>query len=261
MDTLRKSFKNFLDHWFLLTELVKKGIRLKYRRSYLGIIWSLIEPLLTTVVLVIIFGTLFNNKEQTFPLYIICGRLLYTFFSTGSKQASKSIRANASMIKKVYVPKYLYPLSMVLFNYIIFLISLLVLILVMIYTRTMPTVMIWQVIPALVLILLLTVGVSMFLATLNVYFRDIEYLWNVVLMLIMYMCAIFYYPDRLLESGFAWVLNYNPLYCIIDIFRGGVIGYMAPLWDYAYAFGFGMVMLVLGVWVFRKKQDEFILHI
>ena len=261
MNTAKKILKNFSDHFFLLGELVKKGIRLKYRRSYLGIVWSLIEPLLTTIVLVIVFGTLFNNREQTFPLYIICGRLLYTFYSQSTKQASSSIRKNASMIKKVYVPKYLYPLSMVLFNYIIFLISLLVLIMVAIYTRTMPTILIWQCIPAVLLILLLATGTGMFLATLNVFFRDIEYLWNVVLMLIMYMCAIFYYPDRLLESGFAWVLQYNPLYCIIDIFRGGILGYMASAWDYAYAFCFSAVLLFFGVWLFRKKQDDFILHI
>ena len=253
--------RNFLKHRFLLAELVKKGIRLKYRRSYLGIVWSLIEPILTTIVLVIIFGTLFNNKTQTFPLYIICGRLLYTFFSQGTRQASTSIRKNSSMIKKVYVPKYLYPLSVVLYNYIIFLISLLVLILVAIYTRTPPTPLIWQVIPALILILMLTAGAGMFLATLNVFFRDIEYLWNVILMLIMYMCAIFYYPERLLESGFSWVLRYNPLYCIIDIFRGGMIGYQADLWNFGYAFAFSLVALLGGTWLFYKKQDDFILHI
>ena len=261
MTTGKKIVKNFVNHFFLLGELVKKGIRLKYRRSYLGIVWSLIEPILTTIVLVIVFGTLFNNDSQTYPLYIICGRLLYTYFSTATKQASSSIRKNASMIKKVYVPKYLYPLSVVLYNYIIFLISLLVLILVAIYTRTMPTVLIWQVIPALVLILLLVCGVSMFLATLNVFFRDIEYLWNVITMLIMYMSAIFYYPERLLASGYAWILNYNPLYCIIDIMRGAMLGYQASLWDYGYAFCFSAAMLLFGTVIFRSKQDEFILHI
>ena len=120
--------KGFLDHRFLLNELVKKGIRLKYRRSYLGIIWSMIEPILTTIVLVIVFGTLFNRKEPDYPLYIIIGRLTYTFFSNSTKTACRSIRHNAGMIKKVYIPKYFFPLSDILFNYVIFLISLIVLI-------------------------------------------------------------------------------------------------------------------------------------
>lgn len=101
----------------------------------------------------------------------------------------------------------------------------------------------------------------MILATMDVFFRDTEYLWNVVLMIIMYMCAIFYYPERLLKSGFAWVLNYNPLYCIINIFRGGVLGYMAPKWDFAYAIVFSILAMIVGLIVFKKKQDEFILHI
>ncbi len=253
--------KGFFRYRFLLEELVKKGIKLKYRRSYLGIVWSLIEPILTTIVLVIVFGTLFNNTNPTFPLYIICGRLMHSFFSAGTKAASISIRKNAGMIKKVYVPKYLYPLSDVLFNYLIFLISLLVLILVAIYTKTAPTLLIWQCIPALVLILVLTIGVGMLLATLNVFFRDMEYLWNVLLMLIMYMSAVFYYPERILSSGFAWVLKYNPLYCIIDIFRGGIIGYMSDPWNYGYAFCFSILAVIFGTSVFKKKQDDFILQL
>lgn len=256
-----KYIKGFLDYRFLLKELVKKGIRLKYRRSYLGIIWSLIEPILTTIVLVIVFGTLFNNKNDTFPMYIICGRLTYSFFSAGTKQASTSIRKNSSMIKKVYVPKYLYPLSMVLFNFIIYLISLLVIIPVMVYCRHLPTLMIWQLLPSMVLGLLLTIGIGMILATLNVFFRDIEYLWNVGLMIIMYMSAIFYYPERILESGWYWILRYNPLYCVIYIMRGAVIGYQAELWYFAYAAIFSIVCVVFGTFVFWKKQDEFILHI
>ena len=104
-----------------LFELVKKGIKLKYRRSYLGIIWSLLEPVMTTIVLTIVFGTLYGNKDHTFPLYILSGRLLYSYFAQGTKVSLKSIRQNSAMIKKVYVPKYLYPLSSVLYNFIIFL--------------------------------------------------------------------------------------------------------------------------------------------
>ena len=100
-----KYLKNFWHYRQLLVELVKKGIKLKYRRSYLGIIWSLLEPVLTTMVLTVVFGTLFGHDEPEFPMYILTGRLLYSFFSQGTKAALKSIRSNAGMIKKVYVPK------------------------------------------------------------------------------------------------------------------------------------------------------------
>ena len=131
---MKKQFETFLRYRNLLFELVKKGIKLKYRRSYLGIIWSLLEPIMTTIVLSIVFGTLYGKKDNTFPLYILSGRLLYSYFAQGTKAALKSIRQNSAMIKKVYVPKYLYPLSSVLYNFVIFVISLVVLILLGIYT-------------------------------------------------------------------------------------------------------------------------------
>lgn len=253
--------KGFWDYRFLLHELVIKGVRLKYRRSYLGILWSLIEPILTTVVLVIVFGTLFNNKQPEYPLYIIIGRLLYSFFQTATKTSCKSIRANSGMIKKVYIPKYLYPLADVLFNFVIFLISLLVLIPVSIYTRTMPTSRIWHLLPAIAYILLLALGCGLILSTLNVFFRDIEYLWNVLLLLIMYLCAIFYYPERLLKSGWFWILKYNPIFCIIDLARSGLLNYSMSWWNLLYPLVFSCVTVIIGIIFFKLNQDKFILHI
>ena len=127
---MKSYIENFKKYRFLLWELVKKGVKLKYRRSYLGILWTLLEPLMTMIVLSVVFGTLFGNKDPHFPVYILCGRLMYSFFSSATNGAMKAIRTNAGMIKKVYVPKYIYPLSSVLFNYIIFAISLIVLVVV-----------------------------------------------------------------------------------------------------------------------------------
>lgn len=259
---MMKYIKGFLDYRFLLSELVKKGIRLKYRRSYLGILWSLIEPILTTIVLVIVFGTIFNKgKDANFPLYIIIGRLLYSFFQNATKGSLTAIRKNAGMIKKVYVPQYLYPLSNVLFNFIIFGISLIVVIGVDIYCQVIPD---WRLIlwiPALFVLLVLAIGIGLILATLNVFFRDIEYLWNVALMLIMYMSAIFYDPDKLLSSGFSYVLKLNPLYQIITFCRvtlmGGPISINGVIYTLCVSFG----SLILGLVVFKKSQDKFILHI
>lgn len=256
-----KYIKGFFDYRFLLNELVKKGIRLKYRRSYLGIIWSLIEPILTTIILVIVFGTLFNNTKPSFPLYIIIGRLLFTFFSGSTNKACRSIRANSGMIKKVYIPKYFFPLSDVLFNFVIFLLSLIVIIPVCLYVKVIPTFKIWHIIPALIYLLAFATGVSMILATLNVFFRDIEYLWNVAVLLIMYMSAIFYYPERIMDSGFYWILKYNPLFCIIDLFRSGFLENHATWWDFLYPLIASIVLLTVGLFVFKKTEDEFILHI
>lgn len=258
---MKKYIDNFMQYRFLLRELVKKGIRLKYRRSYLGIVWSMLEPLLTMIVLTIVFGTLYGNTDKTFPVYILTGRLLYSFYSSATKGALKSIRSNSGMIKKVYVPKYLYPLSNVLYNYVIFLISLVVLAAVSIVLGVKPTVYLLQIPLALVLIFLLSYGSGMILATIGVFFRDVEYLWSVALMLIMYTCAIFYYPEKLLDSGWFWILKYNPLYCVIDIFRAGIFGQQMNMEYFVYSAAFSAVAILIGLLCFKKKQDDFILHI
>lgn len=251
----------FAQNRFILSELIKKGIRLKYRRSYLGILWSLLEPLLTMIVLTIVFGTLMGEKSKSFPVYILSGRLLYGFFSQSTTAALKSIRANSSIIKKVYVPKLLYPISSILFNYIIFLISLVVLAAVSIVLGVFPTIYLVQAIPALLVLLLLSMGCGLILSTVGVFFRDMEYLWTVALMLIMYTCAIFYRAEKLLDSKWSFVLKFNPLYCVIDNFRSALFGELLNVKYLIYATVFGLVATVFGIFVFKKNEDKFILEI
>lgn len=246
---------------FLLNELVKKGIKLKYRRSYLGILWSLIEPIFSTIVLVIVFGTLFNNKRPDFPLYTITGRLIYSFFSDGTKTASKSIRANAGMIKKVYVPKLLYPFSSVVYTFILFLITCVVLIGVQIYCKVPVTLHILGIIPTFILLFLMTFSVGLFLATINVFFRDVEYLWNVILMIIMYMSAIFYYPERLMHSRYKFLLIFNPLFQVIYMGRASILGTDFSKRGSIYVCGVTLVMLCLSLFFYNKNKDKFILHL
>ena len=253
--------ESFLQNRFILSELVKKGIRLKYRRSYLGILWSLLEPLLTMVVLTIVFGTLMGEKDKAFPVYILSGRLLYGFFSQSTTAALKSIRANSSIIKKVYVPKMLYPLSSILFNYVIFLISLIVLAIVSIVLGVFPTLYLIQAIPVMLVLLLLSLGCGLILSTIGVFFRDMEYLWTVALMLIMYTCAIFYRADRLLGSKWSFVLKGNPLFCVIECFRSCVFGNTMNIKYLAYATLFSIISIIIGVTIFKKNEDRFILEI
>lgn len=250
---------------YLLMELIKKGIKLRYRRSYLGIIWTLLEPLLTMIVLTFVFGTLLgkSGKGEPYPIYILCGRLCYSFFSTSTRACLKSIRSNAGMIKKVYVPKYLYPLSEVLYNYVIFLISLIVLVIVCCVMGVYPKFSWLLGIVPLLQVLLLSFGAGMILATIGVFFRDMEYLWGVLLNLIMYMSAIFYYPDKVFEKA-DWkanIISANPLFCIIKNFRNCMFG-NAFEWNlFLYSTLFSIVCIVLGVFMFVKKQDKFILEI
>lgn len=246
---------------YLLSELVKKDIKLKYRRSKLGILWTLLEPLLTMIVLSIVFSELRGNTDRTFPVYILTGRLLYSYFSNGTKVAARSIRSHSSMMRKVYIPKYMYPLSSILSNFIIFLISLIVLVGVGIVLKIQITVHVFEAIYSLVILFILTLGVGLILATLEVFFRDLEYLWGVVLMIIMYCSAIFY-PAEMLKGNKSFILNLNPVYAVIKNFRNAVLYGTGP--DYgalAYAGVFSIIALLIGVVAFYKKQDEFILNL
>jgi len=252
---------SFGQNGFILMELVKKGIRLRYRRSYLGIIWSLLEPLLSMIILTIVFGTLMGYNEKSFPVYILSGRLLYSFFSLGTTAALKSIRLNSSIIKKVYVPKFLYPMSAILYNYVMFLISLTVLAAVSLCLGVYPTVYLIQIFVPLITVLLLCTGCGFILSTFGVFFRDLEYLWNIFMMLIMYTCAIFYKPEAILNTKWGFILELNPLFCVIDNFRSAVLGSAMNTGYMIYSLTFAMVSVAFGLFVFSRNEDKFILSI
>ena len=255
---MNKYVKNFARYRYLLIELVKKGIKLKYRRSYLGLIWTMLEPLLTMIVLTIVFGQLLGKGDRLYPVYILCGRLIYSCFSSSTKIAMRSIRA-----------KYLYPLSSCIYNYILFLLSLIVLAVVSIVLGVPLT---WHVIEAVIpltILFILSIGAGMVLSTVCVFFRDMEYLWDVVLMLVMYCSAIFY---KITSMGQGLILiKLNPLYGIISNFRAVLLeGHsmfnsysygVSNLKLFAYSGTFSVVLLIFGIYVFKKNQDKFILHI
>lgn len=259
---MNQSIKNFKKYRYLLTELIKKNIKLKYRRSYLGILWTLLEPLLTMIVLSFVFAQLYGKDDKQFPVYILTGRLLYNFFSTATKDAMKSIRANGQMMKKVYVPKYIYPLSSILAQYATFLISLIVLVVVATVLKVKPTVYILLSLVPLLILLVMAMGVGLILATLAAFFRDLEYLWGIVLMIIMYCSAIFYEPARVIKNGYEWILKINPLYAVIQNFRNTVLyGLPLNMEALAYSVGFSLVTLLIGILLFYRNQDKFIFSI
>lgn len=271
--TMSQVIKNFSRYRYLLGELVKKNIKLKYRRSYLGILWTLIEPLLTMIVLSVVFGEILGRNHRDaafsgvpFPVYVLTGRLLYSFFSSSTNAAMKSIRTNGGMIKKVYVPKYMYPLSGILSNFVIFLISLVVLVGVMLfflatgaYHAPLNAYMFLALVPLLNL-LLLCVGTGLTLATLCVFFRDIEYLWSVLLMLIMYCSAIFYFASSLSPQK-QTLIKANPLFGIIHNFRRALFGQPFDMKLLVYTFSVSIVAMGIGMFIFYRKQDTFILNI
>lgn len=277
--SLRNYFKNAYKYRYLVQEIVRKNIKLQYRNSFLGMFWTFLQPLMTMIVLVLIFSNVFGNSSSgvvCYPIYVLCGRLIYECFSQSTKRAMRSIRNSASVIKKVYVPKYVYPLSNVLANFITFLISLSVLVVVFAFfyifkhNQYPDLALSWNfflIIVPIMLLFLLSFGCGMILSVLNVFFKDIEYIYDVFCMLLFYITPVFYKVSNLkLAGGMSWfgfILKLNPLYWITDLFRSCVLvnGFDWNWNGFLYTLGFSIASILVGVYFFYKKQDKFILHI
>lgn len=258
----RKFILDFKKYKYLLNQLVKRDIKIKYRRSILGIFWSFLEPLLTMIILTIIFSTLFKGfGVANYPVYLLTGRLLYEFFATGSTAAMRSIRGNSPLIKSVYVPKYIYPLSVTISNFITFLLSLIVLFIVMMVTHADFTIYLIFVSLPILALLLFTLGVGLITATINVFFRDLEHFYGIFIMLFMYATPIFYPPEIVPES-FRFIQTFNPVYAVIECCR--TVFLQGTLYDPSrmlFAMASGILALIVGIILFNKYQNKFILHI
>lgn len=281
--TIKQYAKNAYKYRYLMQEIIRKNVKLQYRDSFLGMLWTFLQPLLTMIVLVYIFGTIFgrsNDGVVCYPVYLLTGRLLYEFFTQSTKRAMRSIRNSASVLKKVYVPKYVYPFANVLSTFVTFCISLLVLVVVMgffliknliagpnpPYPDLHLSLYVFTAFVPILILCVFCIGVGLILSVLNVFFKDIEYIYDVVTMMLFYVTPIMYRLTTFQKSGMnatvIHILMLNPLYSIIEMFRASVL-YCEP-WNphhLLYALGTSFVTLVVGVLVFYKNQDKFILHI
>jgi lipopolysaccharide transport system permease protein len=251
-------FVNFIKYRFLLIELIKRDIKLKYRRSVLGIFWSFLEPLLFMIVLTIIFSTFFKHSIPNYPVYLLTGRVMFSFLAGATNASMRSIYLNASMLKKLYVPKYMYPLGVTLSNFVTFLLSIIVVFLVMIVTQAPFSLYMFLAIIPFILLLLFVIGAGLILATLTVFFRDIEHLYSVFIILLMYSSAIFF-PPSIIPAKYQFVLTFNPLFAYISLFRDSFI--YDKLFDpmqLLFAITASISAMVIGLLLFYKYQDKFI---
>lgn len=246
----------------LLKLLVTRDIKLKYRRSVLGYVWSILNPLLIMSVMAVVFSTMFKRNIENFPVYLFCGQLLFNFMNNSTHQAIFSITANASLLKKTYVPRYIFTVSKITSGMVDFVFSLGALLIVMLATGCGFT---WYFLlfPLVVLQLyLFCVGMGLFLAQANVFFRDIQYIYNAVTTAWMYLTPVFYPIDALPEALQWGIKHFNPMYFYVGQFRDLVWQGRMPGWGIIGAGCLAAVLaLVLGIWSFSRSQDKFILYI
>lgn len=264
MDLLKYRFRTLFEYKDLILTLVSRDLKLKYRRSFLGYVWSVLNPLLTMIVMSVVFTYILGKKIPNYPVYLLTGRLLFDFLKTSTNGAMKSVLGNASLLKKVYIPKYIFTLARVTSCMVDLVLSLGALAIVVVATGTKLH---WYVILfpyVIVQIYIFCCGLGFFLAQLNVFFRDTQYIYSVITTAWMYLTPIIY---ELKDSRFPhWyvvmVKGFNPMYYYVAQFRDLIYYGQIPgprvFWG---GWLISFAMLFIGVWSFQRSKDKFIFYI
>jgi homopolymeric O-antigen transport system permease protein len=245
----------------LLRNLVTRDIKVRYKRSVLGFVWVMLNPLLMMLVMNMVFSSLFKMKTPNYTSYLLSGIILWNFFSQSTTTAVVSLISNSGLIKKIHIPKAVFPLSVILSAVVNFLFSLVPLFFIFYLTKTPLGGRLYLLPVVLVMVGLFSFGIALLLSTLTVFFHDTIYIYDVLLMVGMYMTPIFY-PDSIIPQKFLFIIHLNPLYYYLDIFRGAlyldVPSISAKL---LYGFLFSLASLTVGWFFYSINKDKIIYHL
>lgn len=255
---------------YILRQLVTKDFKIKYRRSVLGVAWSVLNPLLMMVVMSIVFSTIFGQSRngsitpEMYPLYLIVGNITFSVMSESTNQALMSIIAASSLLKKVKVHRWVFPVQKVLFSLVNFAFSLVAVALVMLWFHVLPT---WHLIllpVCLFLLMCFCMGLGMMLSALAVFFRDVMHLWTVVITAWMYLTPIFWTTDYISQMAH-WIqvlVVVNPMYSYLQFMRDIFLFNTTPsMLTLGLCVIWAVIALVVGYAVFHKTEHKFILYI
>ncbi len=246
---------------FLLKQLVKRDLTSRYKDSVLGVIWSFLNPLCVMIVFTVIFSVFFRHQIQNFPVYFLTGRIVYEFYISSTKGAMGSIRRNSSILKKIYVPRYMFAVSSICYEFINFLISFVILFGVMLVTGAdFHYTIILSIIPIMLLIVMIT-GIGFILAVLNTYFSDIQHIYSIFALLLMYASALFY-PMEIVPANIQMIFTLNPIYVAIMCMRDTVIyGVFPNISALLYLAIFSVMVFSIGFLLFRIHEKRLTLLI
>ncbi len=258
---MKGQLQTFMRYRYLLEDLVIRDIKVKYRRSFLGLVWSILNPLLMMMVITAVFSRVFKISIPNFPIYYLTGSTLYSFFSEATSNAMTSTIYAAPLIKKVYIPKYIFPLEKAIFAFVNLMFSFIAVIIMFLVLRHPIT---WTIllfpIPVLYL-LVFSIGVGLILSVLCVFFRDMMHLYGVFLTALMYLTPIIY-PVDILPENIKFFVQCNPLYYYVDYFRQVTMyGTVPSLSMNLICIFLSLLSLTVGLLIFKKYQDKFILYI
>jgi len=245
---------------FVFTELLKRDFKKKYKRSILGVLWSMLAPLFTLLVMNFVFGHFFGNHQEHYVIYLFSGWLVFQYYNEATNGAMNSLLANASIFSKVKVPKYMFLFSRVSSSSINFLLTFIVY-LIFVLIDDLPIT--WKFITLfypVVCMFFLILGVGLILSALFVFFRDIQYLYSIFTTALMYFTPIFYTVDMLGEK--AWIFYINPLFLYINYFRQVVIyGSIPSLAYHAYTLLYSLIFFGIGCWMYKRYNYKFLYYV
>lgn len=262
---MKKSIQTGIDSYkkysFLLHQLVERDFKTKYKRSVLGVLWSMLNPLLTMSVQYMVFVNLFRWDVENYAVYLLIGTVVFNFFSEATQCALVSITGSASLITKVYVPTYVFPVSKVLSSCINLLFSTLALYLI-IFLQGLVLNPYHFLIPVLYATLIgFCIGMGLILSAAMVYFRDVQFLYGVLIMLWMYLTPLFY-PVSIIPEKLMGLYSLNPMYQYVTFFRTLVLDAAMPsMAQFVWCIGYAALFLLIGWLVFKKLKRNFILYI
>jgi ABC-2 type transport system permease protein len=241
----------------LVQQFVSRTIKTRYKRSVLGVLWTLLNPLMMMVVLTIVFSHIFKFAIEHYPVYVLSGLILWSFFSHTTSTAMGEMIWSGSLLNRIYVPKTVFAVSAIgvgLVNILISLAPLLVITLVL-GVRLTPAILILPV--SILLLCLFSLGIGLILAAAAVYFADILPVYEVVLTIWMYATPIIY-PVGAIPPNFAWVLRLNPMYYLIQTFRTPIYdGVLPPPQVWLIAVVVSVVTFIIGGLIFTWKSNEY----
>ena len=251
----------FIKYRYLLEDLVAKDFKLKYRRSILGFLWSILNPLLMMLVITAVFSNMFKSDIEYFPVYYLCGYLIFNFVIEATNGALTSIVQSGYLIKKVYIPKYIFPLEKSSFALVNVLFSFVAVVIVILITGMPIKTTIFLIPIPIFLAFIFSTGLGLILASMNTFFRDMGHLYSVWTTAWMYITLMFY-PISIIPDNIKTVIYYNPLYYYVTYLRMLVIDGEIPGMEInVICICFSFLFLLIGLLIFKKNQDKFILYI
>jgi ABC-2 type transport system permease protein len=249
---------------FIIYQLVVKDFKLKYRRSALGVAWSVLNPLLMMVIMAVVFSNVMRGADSSipnFPLYLIIGNTAFQMMSDSTQNGMLSIIDAAPLLKKVKINRYVFPVQKVLFSLVNYVFSMIAVILVMVFYRWTPSINALWFPVFLIYLTVFCIGLSLMLSAASVFFRDVIHLWSVVIMAWTYATPLFY-SINILPGWMQYAERFNPMYLYVTFVRRIFLWRIPPgLMLNVGCAACSLIMLAIGVAVFRRNEHKFILYI